>query len=425
MALRRLVSVIAGAALAIAVVTITILAPAGDASAGGAQPASLVAFQSDRGGDSEIWVVSDDGSAPRQLTDNPNADATPTWTPDGESIVFASDRSGNWDLYRIRVDGTGLRRLTFTKADEFDPVVSPDGQRIAFESDAQGNWEIYVLTLSTGEQVNISRSVRRDQDPTWAPDPSSGSARVAYTTVFNRRNAELAYVQVNAPGRTQTIVSGPTSDFDASWSTGNEIVFTRRSGATRDLFVANADGTDLRNVSSGSSDDWGAVWADNGRILFVRETDPLARAEPYRIWIMDGDGSSQRPLIQGGHAVDVEPAPQPGSNPRFAFTVGIRSLAAVADHCRSRSGNDDANTLQGTAQPDCLYGRGGPDRLHGKRAGDPVLRGGPGADRLYGWQGDDRLYAVDGEPDLVRGGPGGDEAWVDEDIDTVVDAAIH
>jgi dipeptidyl aminopeptidase/acylaminoacyl peptidase len=425
-ALRRLVvSAVAGAALAIAAFIHPTVAPVETANAGPAQPASLVAFQSDRRGDSEIWAVSDDGSEPRQLTDNPNADATPAWTPDGRSIVFASDRGGNWDLYKMNADGSGVQRLTFTKADEFDPVVSPDGQRVAFESDAQGNWDIYVLNLSTGDQVNVSRSVRRDQDPTWAPDPNSASARIAYTTVFNRTNSDLAVVRTNAPGRVQTIVSGSTNDFDANWSRDDQIVFTRRAGATRDLFVVDSDGTNLRDVSTGSTDDWGAVWADNGNILFVRETDPLARAEPYRIWVMNGDGSGQHQLVQGGHAGDVEPAPQPGSNPRFVSGSRTRSLAGALDHCRSRFGNDNANTIQGTAMRDCLYGRGAADKLHGKRAGDPVLRGGPGADRLYGWEGDDRLYGVDGEPDLVRGGPGGDECWVDEDIDTVVDAAIH
>jgi dipeptidyl aminopeptidase/acylaminoacyl peptidase len=418
---RRLhVSVIAGAALAIAAFTHTTVAPVGDASAGPAQPASLVAFQSDRGGDSEIWVVSDDGSSPRRLTDNPNADTTPAWTPDGESIVFASDRGGNFDLYKMNADGSEVTRLTFTKADEFDPVVSPDGQRIALESDAQGNWDINVLNLSTGDQVNLSRSPRRDQDPTWSPD----GGRVAFTTVFDRDTVDVVVVPANAPGRVQRIVGGPTKDFDANWSQDNEIVFTRKSGATRDLFVRGTDGR-VRSVSTGSTDDWGAVWADNGRILFVRETDPLARAEPYRIWVMNRNGGEQRQLVQGGHAVDVEPAPQPGSDPRFGPAARTRSLAMSLDHCRSRFGNDSANTIQGTKQRDCIYGRGGPDKIHGMKMGDPVLRGGPGADKHYGWQGDDRLYAYDGEPDLVRGGPGGDEAWVDEDIDTVADAAIH
>ena len=71
MAPRRLfVSAIAGAALAIAVFIHATVAPVGTARAAPAQAGSLVAFQSDRDGDSEIWVVSDNGSAPRRLTSN-------------------------------------------------------------------------------------------------------------------------------------------------------------------------------------------------------------------------------------------------------------------------------------------------------------------------------------------------------------------
>jgi Tol biopolymer transport system component len=297
---------------------------------------------------------------------------------------------------------------------------------VAFESNREGNWDVFVMRMSGGEQVNLSRSLRRDQDPAWSPDQDSSSARIVFTTIQNRVNADVVSVSVRSPGKVRPIMGGSSNDFDANWSSADEIVFTRRSGATRDLFVVNSDGSGLRDVSTGTTDDWGAVWAANGRILFVRETDPLKRAEPYRIWVMNADGGGQRPLVQAGDAVAFEPAPQPGSNPRFVRTpVPTRSLTAVLGHCRSLFGNDEPNILKGTKKPDCIYGRGAGDTIDGFRGGDPVLRGGPGADKLYGWQGDDRLYTFDGEPDLVRGGPGGDEAVCDETIDNVISAAIH
>jgi dipeptidyl aminopeptidase/acylaminoacyl peptidase len=425
---RALLSAVGGAALAIAAHAgglFGAVAPARAEPVRDSQSGSLVAFESDRDGDSEIYVVSDDGSGLRQLTRNKHGDACPTWTPDGQQIVFVSERGGNWDLYRMRPDGSNVVRLTKTHADEFDPVVSPDGRRIAFESNAPGNWDIFVMSITGGDQTNISRSERRDQDPTWAPDDSSSTGRVAFTTVFNRVNSDVAFAFVNAPGRVQTIVDGSTSDLDPNWSSADQIVFTRKSGPTRDLFVVNSDGSDLHDVSTGSTDDWGAVWADNGRIVFTRETDPQRRAEPYRIWVMDADGSNQHQLVQGTDAIDVEPAPQPGSNPRALAVRAVRTLAAASSHCKVKYGTDTPDVLKGTSKPDCLYGRGASDTIHGYAGGDPVIRGGPGADKLYAWQGDDRLFAVDGEPDLVRGGPGGDEAWVDEDVDTVVSAVIH
>ena len=321
-------------------------------------------------------------------------------------------------------NGRNVVRLTFTKGDEFDPVVSPDGRRVAYESDALGNWDIYVLDLSTREQENLSRSVRRDQDPTWSPDQDSSSARIAFTTVFNRSNADLYVVSTDAPGRVQPIVTGSANDGDANWSVDNQIVFTRRSGASRDLFVVDPDGTDLRDVATGSTDDWGGVWADNGSIVFVRETNPLRRPEPYTIWVMNGDGTRQRQLVQGGHASDTEPAPQPGSNPRFHPSAVMRSLATALAHCVAKYGTNAAQTLTGSSGPDCLYGRGGNDKVYGQLAGDPVVRGDAGADDLYGGSGNDTFYAADDEKDYVSGGSGGDQAYAD-DIDTVVSAAIH
>jgi TolB protein len=52
------------------------------------------------------------GSAQTRLTVNPALDANPAWSPDGRQIVFQSDRDGNTEVYVMNADGTGQRRLT-------------------------------------------------------------------------------------------------------------------------------------------------------------------------------------------------------------------------------------------------------------------------------------------------------------------------
>jgi Tol biopolymer transport system component len=427
---RRTLSAVGGAALAIAALGLALLAPpehAGARPGAADQAGSLVAFQSDRDGDSEIWVVSENGGQLRQLTKNRYADASPTWTPDGERIVFASTRHGNWELYSMTARGTDVVRLTRTHADEFDPVVSRDGERVAFESNAARNWDIFVMGIQGGNQTNLTSTRANDFDPVWSPDFDSESARIAFST-GTRRDYDVAVVPADAPQRISTVIGGPSSDFDPNWSGDDEIVFTRRAGGTRDLFVRDSNG-DVRDVATGPTDDWGAVWADNGRILFNRETDPLRRATPYRIFVMDRDGGGQRQLVRGVHGVDVEPAPQPGSSPRARLvSPAPRLLALATTHCVVKYGTNTVNDpLNGTVNRDCIYARGGNDRVWAKGAGDPDVRGGPGADTVNGDAGDDRFYMVDGEPDVVRGGDGaGDEAWVDEDgLDTVVSAVAH
>ena len=48
----------------------------------------------------------------------------PSWSPDGSHIVFSSDRGGNTDLYVIGADGRGLRQLTVHDSIDSHPTWS-------------------------------------------------------------------------------------------------------------------------------------------------------------------------------------------------------------------------------------------------------------------------------------------------------------
>jgi Tol biopolymer transport system component len=60
--------------------------------------------------------------------------------------------------------------ITDTPNDDLGPVWSPDGQRIAFVGHHEGNPEIYVLDVSSGTLTNLTHSPLDDYDPRWSPD---------------------------------------------------------------------------------------------------------------------------------------------------------------------------------------------------------------------------------------------------------------
>jgi Tol biopolymer transport system component len=86
----------------------------------------------------EIFVMNEDGSNMRQVTNLKAASFAPYFTPDGKQIIFSTNvgdpKGRNFDLYLINVDGTGLERVTYNDTFDGFPMFSPDGKQLVFAS---------------------------------------------------------------------------------------------------------------------------------------------------------------------------------------------------------------------------------------------------------------------------------------------------
>jgi len=91
-------------------------------------------------------------------------------SPDGTRIAFQSNRDGNYEIYVMDADGSNQTNLTNNPADDMFPVWSPDGTKIAFMSNRDGNWEIYVMNADGSNQTNLTNNIGDDMYPMWSPD---------------------------------------------------------------------------------------------------------------------------------------------------------------------------------------------------------------------------------------------------------------
>lgn len=104
-----------------------------------------IAFNSDRAGPMNLWVVPAAGGRALQVTEGPGGDYQPTWSAYGEVLAFFSSRAGNADIWTVELESKSLSRLTSGHALDINPCFSPDGSRIAYQSDPRGRLEVWVM----------------------------------------------------------------------------------------------------------------------------------------------------------------------------------------------------------------------------------------------------------------------------------------
>ncbi len=82
----------------------------------------------------------------------------------GGRIAFSSRRNGDWEAYVMRNDGSAVKNLSNAPAaTDGLPTFSPDGRWVAFVSDRDGAWAVWVVPVTGGEPQKLF--ALPDKDP--------------------------------------------------------------------------------------------------------------------------------------------------------------------------------------------------------------------------------------------------------------------
>ena len=254
-----------------------------------------------------IQAVNADGSGGRVLTAD-SGDFSPSWAPGGSKLAF--DRSNHGKVGRdidvISADGSGLRRLTSDGFDDSDPSWSPDGQKIVFGRGGR----IYTMSASDGSGLIALTAGGFDWHPTWSPD----GRRIAFGS--DRTGINAIYV-MNADGSgVRQLTKYPEGDYLPWWSPdGTTIAFERGRCCANSVYLINADGTGLRQLAIlGRTPSWSA---DSRSIVF----------EWFGLHVVSPDGTGMVPLGPG-----YDPAWSPtGSMPPRPPPVGSVTVTPATD----------------------------------------------------------------------------------------------
>lgn len=322
------------------------VAPGAQAATGGVTPGQIGLY----GGSTGIATVNSDGTGLRSVPNIPNYNYTPNWAPDGSRVV-----AGWSQLVTGRVTGS-TAPLTL-------PWATKVRSSAAYEDPTFWQNGRYVV-FSTGGQLVYGPS-----DASWAPEPLLTNAQEPSTVcdlhptasptgtlAFERRTNYGCYDSLGiwtynpaTKALKKIIASGSSPVFSAD---GTKLAFTRVVDDWTQLFTAEADGTNVQQVTTDASDHLAPSWdPTGGRIAYEAHSSHAGWSDDVQtVRILDlGSGTSAQ-LTGAGKG--SKPAWQPLRMNTLARVYGTGSIGI--DGAASRWTFDKSG---GTHEPGLITAR--------------------------------------------------------------------
>ena len=220
------------------------------------------------------------------------------------------------ELYVMDRKGADQTRITFDDVVQFGAQFSPDGTQIAYHSRfppvGPGLAQIFLMSANGTTQLTGTEPLTDTgggaQFADWTPD---GKRIVFQTTPL--RNGTFTYRDIfviNADGTGLTNLTHNSTYVDArpAWSPdGTRIAFQSNRDGNDEIYVMNADGSNPVRLTSDGHSNGVPDWSPDGRIVFASDRDGN-----FEIWVMNADGTGLTQLTHTEGCVrNLDPAWSP------------------------------------------------------------------------------------------------------------------
>jgi len=206
-------------------------------------------------------------------------------------MVYISVVAGREQLFISKIDGKDAWQLTTDSVDHEDPAWSPDGTEVAFVSLTATTEQIALIPATGGSIRLVTPATERAIHPNWAPD----GRHLAYCTDDDlkppkKNDAAIRVIDLQ-DSSIRELISGGVNTYPAWSPDGKHLAFRRMLGESNsEVFLADSDGTHIRNLTDNPAfDGWPAWSPDGNRLAFASNRDG-----DYQIYVMRMDGTDVR-----------------------------------------------------------------------------------------------------------------------------------
>ena len=271
--------------------------------------------------DSDIWMISWDGTESVKLTSSKEGESRPRWSPDGKFLTFLSSRyeTKSSQIWKMDRRGGEAEKLTELKYSISDYVWSPDAKKIAmviqdqessdeaekkkstkpimidryhFKSDGEGYMErkrnhLYVFDIETKKIDTLTKGDYDEGNPVWSPDGKKLVFVSNRSTDPDRNgNSDLWVMEAKKGSSIKQLTTWQDSDTSPSWSPdGKFIAYLKSQTPEYDIYdqpqiaVISAEGGSPKILNAKLDRDVSAPkWsADSKSIYTVVEDDRRAQ----------------------------------------------------------------------------------------------------------------------------------------------------
>ncbi len=298
---------------------------------------SRIAFVSNRGGSSQIWIMNADGSNQRQVTRLATEADGVLFFPDGANLLFTSEvypecadedcnrrkieaekaskvkaRIYDYLLYRhwsewrterrkhlmmVNIESGAVRDLTpgprdvppFSLGGPDDYAIAPDGKEICFVMNPDPvpaistNTDLFVIPTEGGPPRAITLQPGADNSPLYSPDGKYLAYRMQQRAGYESDRWRLV-VMDRASGTTNVLTEAMDRSVGTfTWSPDStRLFFTIEDRGRRTIQMISVNGGATRSVVSGSSQADEPQFTPDGRTMVYVEQSGSRPLEIYR-----------------------------------------------------------------------------------------------------------------------------------------------